>query len=369
MLSLAAGGDQLVGRVACGLPLDDRMSILPPHFTLRGLEKIETRGWDNLVQGYENYGPKFASVLPLLLAAVVHHQDWLRLHLHKSHPLFSNRLFASGAAKALRKHIIFCSHRCEETGMAATGVLSYLAISHQVTVLKSSVEDLQNKSKRNCEEIIDKIEEISENVPKRTCQEVLNNFEVSGALPITRDQISSMFINFSENMLNEIHTLVAKQNQADVNDNNNESQIDQRNSTTKFKTWHWKGKFHMVPEGFRLPQGPPKQLWDLWWKGNNNDKIQPYRFLCKGDLACSGDVVNLTRIRKVIEKLISISIQQGNIESKGELAKMSYAELDHIFDAAFAALMGKLYPIKELLDKRLGDVQYSTVYEGLRKVK
>jgi len=365
----AAGGDQLVGRVACGLPLDSRMSVLPPHFNVDGLISIENLGWENLVQGYENYGPKFASVLPMLLASVVYHQEWLRDYLPSTHPLFLNRLFTSGRANSLKSNIILCENRCEETGMSATGVLSYIATQYQVQVLKKSMVELANGFKRDRDIVVDKIEEFSEKVPKRTCEEVLNNFQVSGALPITRDQISTMLINFSDEVSNKINSLINASQLQSSNSDVVDMAATSHETDHQFMSWHWKGEFHMVPEGFCLPQCPPKQLWDPWWKGNINDKIQPYRFLTKRDLCCNTDIVNLTRIRGVISHLVRICIDHKLISSAKDLPKMSFAQLDSVFDASFAFLIRMLYTEEVLLDKRIGDFQYSTLYEGLRRLK
>jgi hypothetical protein len=369
ILCEAAGGDQLVGRVACGLPLDSRMSILPPHFNVNGLKSIETLGWENVVQGYENYGPKFASVLPMLLASVVYHQDWLRDFLPSNHPLFLNRLFTSGRAESLKLNIILCENRCDGTGMSATGVLSYIATQYQVKAVEKSIVELKSGCKRDREIVVHAIEEFSEKVPRRTCEEVLNNFQVSGAIPMTRDQISTMFVNFSDEVLNKINSLVhVYQQQSSRSDDVNITATSNA-SDHVFMSWHWKGEFHMVPEGFRLPLCPPRQLWDPWWRGNINDKIQPYRFLSKRDLCCKTDIVNLTRIRGVFSHLVQICIHREFISSAKDLPKMSFSQLDRVFDESFSVLLRKLYTEEELLDERIGDFQYCTVYEGLRKLK
>ena len=60
-----AGGDQIVGRAASGLPITDlRFAVLPPHFSNEDLEILNAIGWDSILPGYNNYPSSFKRIVP-----------------------------------------------------------------------------------------------------------------------------------------------------------------------------------------------------------------------------------------------------------------------------------------------------------------
>ena len=83
-----AGGDQLVGRTVCGLPISDlRFSSLPPHLSSIYMENMERYGWENVIDRYHDYPDCFRRVIPYLFSSIVFHFDWLKANLHSNHPL------------------------------------------------------------------------------------------------------------------------------------------------------------------------------------------------------------------------------------------------------------------------------------------
>ena len=88
------GGDQIVGRAVAGLPVNSQdFTVLPPHFTDLGLQRVLEIGWENLLEGFYDYPEAFLRVVPFFLASIVFHQDFLRQNLAESHPLFDQRIF------------------------------------------------------------------------------------------------------------------------------------------------------------------------------------------------------------------------------------------------------------------------------------
>lgn len=88
-LFTSKGGDQHVGRCACGLPpMDDNFATLPPHFG----EYVLSEGvWNTVTGGAFHTNDGFKTVVPYLLASIVYHQDWLVRTLPTTHPLFFSR--------------------------------------------------------------------------------------------------------------------------------------------------------------------------------------------------------------------------------------------------------------------------------------
>ena len=89
-----AGGDQMVGRAASGLPINTvEFATLPPHFTLPDLDIINQLGWNKIVDNYDVLPNCFKRVVPFLLANIVYHHNFLRRNLPSNHPLWNQKSF------------------------------------------------------------------------------------------------------------------------------------------------------------------------------------------------------------------------------------------------------------------------------------
>jgi hypothetical protein len=68
---------QFVGRAASGLPLTDKMfAALPPHF-LPAEPLLKDSMYEDILPGFKDFPESFKSVLPYLLASLIHHQKFL----------------------------------------------------------------------------------------------------------------------------------------------------------------------------------------------------------------------------------------------------------------------------------------------------
>ncbi|ETV90024.1 hypothetical protein H310_15143 [Aphanomyces invadans] len=93
-------GDQFVGRVVAGLPLNSAdFAVLPPHFATAG----------NLVLG---------------LASIVHHADFLRTTLPSSHPVLHTAIFRDNFMISNLKALV----RTTSKAMKPTGLPPYVEI-------------------------------------------------------------------------------------------------------------------------------------------------------------------------------------------------------------------------------------------------
>ena len=74
---------------------------------------------------YDLYPVDYKSVIPYLVAAVVHHSVWIAENLPDSHPIFVSRCWRTGAQVSLKPFILEPNRMsCEETGMVAAGIPS-----------------------------------------------------------------------------------------------------------------------------------------------------------------------------------------------------------------------------------------------------
>ena len=118
-ITVESGGDQTVGRTVCGLPSGELdFALLPARF-----RPDATVCWPDIVANYDLYPDDFRSVIPYLVAAVVHHAPWISECFPASHPVFLGRCWRSGAQISLNSLVLApCRMTCEQTGMVATGI-------------------------------------------------------------------------------------------------------------------------------------------------------------------------------------------------------------------------------------------------------
>jgi hypothetical protein len=93
------GGDQLCGRVACGLNFNDgaNFAVLPPHF-INNSNAVTPDELEQVVPGYADYPENFKACIPYLLASLVYHYEWLTekdsvgnyVNMAPCHPFFTS---------------------------------------------------------------------------------------------------------------------------------------------------------------------------------------------------------------------------------------------------------------------------------------
>jgi hypothetical protein len=178
-LFAGAGGDQLTGRVLCGLPFNDSLfASLPPHFDCGGLDSFD---WPSVLPLYARLPETFKRALPFLLASVCYHEKWLTDNLPPHHPLFSTYLFTSGAMAALKPRVIAGCNRCPVTGLTATGIPPHLAVSNELTVVVRQTELMK-------EALLSRYAEL----PSELASVLLSKFSINGAIPVTLDDMKAL---------------------------------------------------------------------------------------------------------------------------------------------------------------------------------
>ena len=146
-----------VGRTVSGLPPGTtEFTMLPARFAADS--QIE---WSDIVPNYSSYPEggstlnvifnsnsiiittiktDFRKVIPYLVAAVVHHSDWIASNLNVTHPLFLSRCWRQGSQESLKQHLIIpCCMACPRTGMSATGIPPVYILAHNQKELNQSM--------------------------------------------------------------------------------------------------------------------------------------------------------------------------------------------------------------------------------------
>jgi hypothetical protein len=343
------GGDQLTGRVACGLPNTNcAFSALPPHFDKEFISRMCK--WELILPCYNKLPSTFKQAVPYLLASLVHHEPWLRDNLNKEHVIFSSYLFATGELNKYKPHVLLGIGYCNETKLMATGIPPHLAISNELVNVVKQV----NESKK---EIINQCEDL----PKRLTDTMLNKFNVNGAIPVTMSDMESMVKNLFTQLKDE---LKGSRNNSEIQTN------ELTNSTDNYmpKMYHWGGRMHMVPEGWLLPSGNTlKDIWNLWWHGHHNNCIQPYRFLNAHDLINDAQVVVFSKINGIVKNIVKIAIELKLIEEEKQIKGLTREETAVLFDQSFVMLMEKVKPGITTQAGRWMELSIHSIYSKINK--
>lgn len=193
---MSSGEDQYTGRF-CSLlnPLEESFACLPPHFKDNRVPFPADHCWATVLPGWTSLPHNFQSVLPVLLASVVFHNDWLRATLPSKHSFFKCPLFSSG----LLAHLVDLGvvetgvFENKTTGVRASGVPPSLSAradtSKTLSDLAARVDALSKQVEKSQQTVVNRIDE----TPAKVSAEILENFSVEGCAPITRANLDSLF--------------------------------------------------------------------------------------------------------------------------------------------------------------------------------
>jgi hypothetical protein len=351
-LFAGAGGDQLTGRVLCGLPFNDAtFATLPPHFDNDGLTGIQ---WSTLMPLYSQLPDTFKRAMPYLLASVCYHEPWLRLNLPRHHPLFHSYLFASGEVERLKAHVVTGRSRCPLTGMQATGIPPHLVLSNELTDVAKQTELLKEALLAKCSEL-----------PAELVSVMLSRFSINGAIPVTIDDIKILLNNAVNQMRSELRDAIPS-SITSLPSPNLPLDID---ADPRFQLWTWKGGMHMVPEGWQLPKTDVKTMWNLWHYGHVGDRIRPLRHLKGSDMASRGQVTLLSKTNGVMATVGEKMVEMKVVETVAEVRRLSAEESSAAFDLAIVQLMERVEEGSTQDRSRWMEKSVATWYGDLKDVR
>ena len=236
-----SGGDQFVGRTACGLPLSDwTFSLLPPYFERSTGPLMSNDEWENILPGYRNFPSPFLSVLPFLVASLSHHSDWIKDKFDPKHPIFHTRLWTSGLLDQLRLNILTGCTSNEESGMTASGIPATVAMANRVYEVESQLRDIQNVLKENQTALI-------QDLPGVITERILENCQINGAIPVSKQDILALIAEV-RNQNNNLNAAIPSTMSASPD------------SVLTYSRWSWAKnsddiyRSHPVPIDFEFPK-------------------------------------------------------------------------------------------------------------------
>ena len=123
-------------------------------------------------------------------------------------------------------------------------------------------------------------------MPEKLTNCMLERFQVNGAQPLLESRVREMIttsINTSHEALQAAVLERINELRGGVNNRNEQRAEDEQPSVWPsgeivegYRQWTWQGRIHMVPEGWRLPTGTTSMLFNLWVKGDESMRVQPY---------------------------------------------------------------------------------------------
>ena len=351
-LFAGAGGDQLTGRVLCGLPFSDAgFASLPPHFD-GDLAQIP---WPAVLPTYSRLPQTFKRALPNLLASICYHETWLRSILPAHHPLFATYLFASGEVSRLKVWVVAGRNRCPLTGMQATGIPPHLVMSNELTDVARQTEITREALLNKCKEL-----------PAELASVMLSRFSINGAIPVTIDDIKVLLNSAVNQMRSEWRDALPTTAAAVSSSSNQLTDVD---ADPRFQLWLWKGRMHMVPETWKFPKTDVKAVWNLWHYGHIEEKIRPLRHLKKADLQGSAQITLWSKANGVMGVIAATMVEMKAVETVEAVTKLSASESASAYDAAIVQLMEKVKPGVTRGSSRWTEISIGTLYNHLKVMR
>lgn len=257
-LIYADAGDQVVGRIVCGLPLDSvNFSILPPFFTHPDAEVVQRA----IGLCFPSLNGKVAKrVLMFCLASVVHHREWLRATVPKDSPLLNTVLFRDVALLNSLAALVECRLPKPSDDIRATGLPPHIAqlgmlegVRKEIVAVGERLAAVGDKVTTDVLKGLDDRQIESHVTPTSLKQQIAEAFKESGIEKI----------------------LASVQGAGAV-----ASVAPQAARAPELVTYCWGGKLgRLLPFGYKLPSGSARDMWHLYIVGNEAQGIRPLKYI------------------------------------------------------------------------------------------
>ncbi|ETN22049.1 hypothetical protein PPTG_02102 [Phytophthora nicotianae INRA-310] len=241
-----AAGDQFLGRVVAGLPVNSaQFASLPPHFKDNNCPIVR--------EGVISMFPAFAEdtrlqpILKLCLASLAYHYDFLSTELPTTHSLRASSLFRRcNLHQSLSDQLV----QLESPWMTATGIPPQVVMFGLQKEIQATVCALPESLARRFAKLLEE---------KGICGNGINQQQMEDTMHRVLDERVPQYSR-------AIHREDAPPR-----------------ATLHF--WPSDGKLHALPESFDFPSTDVVHAWHLWWFGSEAAGQPPYKSLCTHDLS------------------------------------------------------------------------------------
>jgi len=358
-------GDQLLGRVVCGLPwMQEDFAVLPPHFKTD--TEISDTEWETLVPGYQNYPDCFKPCIPFLVASVIYHISWCRSKLPAGDPFFTSRLNRDQELiDRLQPCVITGKFFCEDTHMVATGIPENLKNALKTEELIVSMEKMKLQARQDREELREMLET---EVPEKIVAQLRARLEINGMVSVTASDLQQMQTVMTSQLqqhTEQLSTMMQQQLSNGASSASNAPQIAPL-SVARVNPYYWGDRYHPVPEGYEFATVSTKTLWDLWLHGSSSSEapLGPLRYIQpKCDISGNSNNIRFSRAKKVMCSILAYCVDCPNWKT---IQDMTNREADEKFEVALLTLLGD--QVADRNTARLFELSYLTIYKMLPKI-
>jgi hypothetical protein len=306
--------DCFLGRVIAGLPIQDKsFSILPPYFQNASnastfLACLFPSLCKNVMGKYDfRIDP---NILLFSLASVVYHESYLKKNLRNDHPLFNSALFRDPSILEKLKVDVFCDY--------GTGAFRASGTSLSTTILKV-MYGMQSQLECMEQSIVKGVE---------------NVIETNGI------QAGNITSGFLEQTVRNIFDDYFKNNPPEQSGSPDQNRLGEDEPSKRFSLFYWKntGKFHRLPEEYKLPKTILSNAISLWFFGDPSRSISPFRNLEPTDFGDDNQRKRFSDWKKVMLLLEQYLLKNHHDLMNG--VKESDVELIHQYAKSCFGLSG-----------------------------
>ncbi|KAF1785226.1 hypothetical protein GQ600_11666 [Phytophthora cactorum] len=226
-----SAGDQYLGRVVAGLPLNrSAFATLPPYFAdprNSAVGECVRRMFPALADD-EN----LRQTLQLCVASLIYHADFLQQQLPRNHTLLSTVLFRDDSVIASLKRQIKTRN---SPWMPITGIPPHIEIYKQLEDLKEAIKRLPDALLSGVGDPLDEKGVAAGNITRNVLEQTIRQLLEEAGVGTT----------------------------ASAKEHSEHQQESSRN------VHFWGDKFHFLPANFEFPSADPLTAWMLWWFGNS----------------------------------------------------------------------------------------------------
>lgn len=284
-LRYQSAGDHYVGRMVCGLPVNNaEFALLPPHFEVLDDEIISM-----VNTCFPNLPRNLFPVALHGLASLLFHVAYLIQNMPNDHLLFSTAIFTDlDKMQALRERVR-CGFASPSSSMQPTGIPN-----HTTYILNERTRD----------DAVAKLLPAITVMSDQIINGVINVLEerAIGAGTVTRDGLEEMI----DRCIGKtgILELVAQQNGgSEVTSRAQQVSL----QPVSYEPFFWGGRYHRLPQDFTFPKAGLLVAWQIWCCGNALKRYVPLRRIDSKDLANRNLAKRLSDFRFVMVHLESLA--------------------------------------------------------------
>ncbi|ETP10191.1 hypothetical protein F441_14113, partial [Phytophthora nicotianae CJ01A1] len=180
---------------------------------------------------------------------------------------------------------------------------------------------------------------LPDNVADKVVADLMQKFVVNGVAPVSLQDLANLRVDLAAEIHRAIGTIQVPQGIA--------TQPPREVLTSAWQRWEWgDGKLaHAVPKGWKFPAHTSvKQLWNLWFFGNKDSGIRPYKLLSKQHDIKRSHQMRHSRTRKVMEYIVQLTKPPGALPGEvTDISSLQLAAADKVFGVVFHTLLSQLY--------------------------